>query len=449
MIDGTKLKYVIKQVVELEFNYPLACQILDIFEEKASTLSDYDVLGELSIMAKHDKLRLKSAHFALTNSKNSEQLFKARENLYKTYNALNQPEMALFYININLTLKPDDVETLMHKAFNLALMNKKEEAEDILRSIITNDPKQKESLEFALSGHQLRVGKTAEGIRNFIMKFKPKNVLFEDNLKLKFWDGGIYPGKTIVVNGEGGIGDEIINIRFFDWFKKYNMKPILFSSWYKYRPDLVDLFRKNGYEVSTNHMFFKQDCLWTHLMALPGYMNLSESELWNGPYLTPNRNPKNKINDTKFKIGIKCNGNPYFDQDVYRKIPINSILNALPKDNVSIYYFDKEKTHPDCVDMRDKLETWEDTLDYIDQMDIIVSSCTSLVHAAGAMGKRTIVMVPIAEYYTWTSTRKDETTPWYGDNFTVLKQTKPRDWSEPLKRARELIDVEMRIKNAL
>jgi ADP-heptose:LPS heptosyltransferase len=108
-----------------------------------------------------------------------------------------------------------------------------------------------------------------------------------------------------------------------------------------------------------------------------------------------------------------------------------------------LYYFDKEKTHPGCINLNDKLDSWEDTLDYIDQMDIIVSSCTSLVHAAGALGKRTIVITPIAEYYTWTSTRTDESTPWYGDNFTVLKQKKPRDWSEPLARARELIDIEM------
>ena len=73
-------------------------------------------------------------------------------------------------------------------------------------------------------------------------------------------------------------------------------------------------------------------------------------------------------------------------------------------------------------------------------MDIIVSSCTSLVHAAGAIGKRTIVMVPIAEYYTWTSTRTNNTTPWYGQNFTVLRQSKLRSWKEPLSEMRGLLD---------
>jgi tetratricopeptide (TPR) repeat protein len=439
MLDRDKIKYVIDEIIKKDYNYPLACKVLDVFAERAETIQDYDVLGEMSILAKYYDLRLRAAHFTYTHSSSPENLFKTRENLYKIYNSLNEPEKALFYVELNLKQKPNHVETLMNKAFNLSLMNKKQEAEKILEGIITDYPKLKESLEYALSGKQLRIGDTARGIRNFITKFKPKNLLFEENLKLKFWDGGIYPGKTIVINGEGGVGDELINIRFLDWFKKNGMNPILYSSWHMYRPDLSDVFRRNGHQVVSNHIFFKKDYLWTHMMALPGYMDLQEKDLWTGPYLTPIRNEKNRINDKKFKIGIKRNGNPYFDQDIYRKIPLQQMVDAMPKD-ASLYFFDKEQTHPDCINLKDKLETWEDTLDYIDQMDIIVSSCTSLVHAAGALGKTTIVVVPIAEYYTWTSTRTDETTPWYGDNFKVIKQTKPRDWSEPLARAREIID---------
>jgi tetratricopeptide (TPR) repeat protein len=443
MIDRDKLKYVIDKMVVHDYNYPLACKILDVFAEGAKTIADYDVLGELSLVAKHDELRLKAAKFVYTHSTNSEQLRKSRENLFKIYNSMNRPEEALFYVDLNLKQTPDDAETLMYKAFNISLLGKREEAEDILLKIQTDDPKQAESLEYALSGRQIRNGETSKGIANFITKFKPKNPLFEDHLKLKFWDGGVFPGRTVVINGEGGIGDEIINFRFLDWFKEHGMRPILYSSWYKYRPDLTNLFSRHGHEVVSCNLFFKKDYMWTHMMALPAYMRLTENQLWKGSYLKPLRQEKNRLNDTKFKIGIKCNGNPYFDQDVYRRIPIEQIMDIMPE-NVSVYYFDKEKTHPRCINLNNKLDSWEDTLDYIDQMDIIVSSCTSLVHAAGALGKRTIVIVPIAEYYTWTSTRKDESTPWYGDNFTVLKQKKPRDWSEPLNRAKELIEIEMK-----
>lgn len=437
MIDGNALKYTVNALVSNE-KHKTAHEILDFFASKADCVADFDVIGELCIKAQYHELRLKCAEYNYTRSITSEQLFAARENLYSCYNTLNYPEKALFYIELNLKIRPNDPDTLLNKAFNLALLGKKLEAEDIIQSVAATDPKTAENIEFALSGKLLREGQTAKGINGFISTFKPKNTLFEDRLKLKFWDGSIQPGKTIVINGEGGIGDEIINIRFMDKFKELGMNPILYSAWSMYRPDIVDLFKRHGHNVVTTPYFFRKDFLWTHMMSIPGYLGLKEKDLWNGPYLTPQRNPKNNLKSKKLKIGIKCNGNPYFEQDIYRKIPIEEIMSIIP-DDYEIYYFDKEKEYPGTISLKNKLDTWEDTLDYIDQMDVILSSCTSLVHAAGAIGKRTIVCVPIAKYYIWTSTRTDNTTPWYGNNFTVLEQTNLRSWKEPLEKAKILL----------
>ena len=421
----------------------LAHQVLDEFAKKAHTMAEYDSLGAAALRAQHHKLQLKCAQYLYTHSTNTQQLFDARENLYKIYNSLNEPEKALFYIELNLKIKPNDTDTILQKAFNLALMNRRKEAEDIIQSVAADSEEIAESIEYSLSGKLLREGHTAKGINGFINTFKPTNPLFEENLKLKFWDGGAYPGKTIVVNGEGGVGDEIINIRFLDHLKKLGMKPILYSSWHKYRPDTVDLFRRHGHEVVTNHLFFKKDYLWTHMMSLPGFLGLTEKQLWSGPYLTPLRQEKNRLDDAKFKIGIKVSGNPWFEQDVYRKIPINEMLASLPKE-ASVYYIDTDKEYEGTISLKNRIKSWEDTLDFIDQMDIIVSSCTSLVHAAGAMGKETIVVTPIAEYYVWTSTRTDGSTPWYGDNFKVIKQTKVRSWKEPLNEVSEILKGKMK-----
>lgn len=443
MIDRAKLKYVIENIVTQDYNYPLACQILDYFEKFAKDMIDYDCLGELSMLAKHTKLREKCILYTYTHCANNELLFSARENLINFYISENYPEKALFYVDMNLKIDPNNIQMLMSKASCLSLLGYKDEGDAILEQIQTDDVELKKKITNSLSGKQLRNGRTAQGIRDFIVTLKDKNTLFEDRLKLNFWDGGARPGKTLVINGEGGAGDEIINFRFLNNIRDMGMKPILYSSWHMYRPDLVNLFRRHGHEVTTNYLFFQKDYLWTHMMALPGYLNLGEEDLWDGPYLTPLRQKKNYLNDKNFKIGIKCNGNPYYEQDVYRCIPIDDMLAALPK-TASIYYIDKEKTHPDCINLKDRLESWEDTLDFIDQMDVIVSSCTSIVHAAGAMGKRTIVLTSIAEYYVWTSSRTDESTSWYGDNMKVIKQTKVRDWSGPLSRAGQLVEEYMR-----
>jgi ADP-heptose:LPS heptosyltransferase len=123
---------------------------------------------------------------------------------------------------------------------------------------------------------------------------------------------------------------------------------------------------------------------------------------------------------------------------MYRSIPFEKMMGAMP-DDVEVYYIDTEQEFPGVINLKDRINNWEDTLDYVSQMDIVVSSCTSLPHIAGAMGIPTAVMVPIAEYYIWSSSRQNDTSPWYGDSFRVFKQKKVRNWDEPLEKANKYI----------
>jgi hypothetical protein len=409
----------------------LAWSMIDHYIKKAHTLEHFDVLGHISLKADKRDTYLECAEAAYAMAIQPHQRLAARTNLYMAYNAMNQPEKALFYIEENLKLMPDHFETLCQKAFNTSLLGHKEIAEQMLLDLTIKYPESAHKIQAAFSGKHLREGRTAEGILSFIEAFKPRNRLFEDQMGMKRWSGLITPGKTLYVDSEGGIGDEIINIRFFDRIKSYGMIPILVSDNSSYHKHINQVFTRHGYEVLIDKFSIDRTQVWAPMMSIPGYMNLSEDQLWTGPYFKPLRNPKNKLEGTRPRIGIKCSGNPFFAQDEYRKIPLQEMLSCLPKD-ADIYYIDKEVGHQGTIDLGDRIESWDDTLDFIDQMDCIVSSCTSLVHAAGAMGKQTFVAVPIAEYYIWTTTKRDGTSPWYGDSFYVARQTKVRDWSEPL-----------------
>jgi hypothetical protein len=344
---------------------------------------------------------------------------------------MNYPEKALFYIEQNLVMDPEDYETIAQKAFNISLSGDKETAEKILEDLASKYPEKADKLEAAFSGKMLRSGKLADGIRAFLETFKPESGTFEKKLGMKRWDGLIKPGDTIYVDCEGGTGDEIINVRFLDKLKKLGMNPIMYSCG-NYRNDTIKLFERHGYKIVKDIYSIDTRCKWVPLMSLPAYLGLTEDDLWPGPYLKPIKDQKNALSENKFKIGIKCSGNPYFAQDEYRKIPLEKMLEYLPE-NAEIYYIDKEKMeHPRVIDLSSRIDSWEDTLDFIDQMDCIVSSCTSLVHAAGAIGKTTFVAVPIAEYYIWMTSRRDTSSPWYGDNFYVMRQTELRDWNKPL-----------------
>jgi tetratricopeptide (TPR) repeat protein len=411
-----------------------AWDLIDFYLSHAKTIQDYDTLGYVSL--KSDKrdtyLHCAEATYALANT--PEQIYNTRINLYKAYNMMNYPDKALFYVEHNLSINPEDFDALCQKAANISLLGDKETAENLIYKLIEKYPERTYDLEVMLCGKYLREGKLKKGMQSFLGKYKGKGV-FSNTLKMKLWDGVVRPGKTIYLDGEGGIGDEIINIRFLDYLKKFGMRPVLYSVG-KYRKDTDNLFRRHGYEIVNDTYSIDPRCSWVPLMSLPAYLDLTEDDLWTGTYLKPLRNPKNDLLpllNKKLKIGIKCSGNPYFAQDEYRKIPIETILSYLPED-AEIYYIDREfKPHPRVINLCDRINSWEDTLDFIDQMDCIVSSCTSLVHAAGAIGKTTFVAVPIAEYYIWTTSRRDTSSPWYGPNFYVMRQTKLRDWHEPLK----------------
>jgi tetratricopeptide (TPR) repeat protein len=407
-----------------------AWDLIDFYLSHAKSIEDYDTLGYAALKADKRDTYLHCAEATYALAATPEQIYNTRINLYKAYNMMNYPEKALFHIEQNLKIRPDDFDSLCQKAANISLTGDKETAETLIQELIQRHPEKREDLEVMLCGKYLREGKLSKGMTAFLGKYKGKGT-FETTLKMKQWDGIIRPGATLYVDGEGGIGDEIINIRFFDYLKNLGMRPILYSIG-KYRKDTDDLFRRHGYEIVNDTYSIDPRCAWVPLMSLPAILDLSEDDLWKGTYLTPICNPKNQIQSKKFKIGIKCSGNPYFAQDEYRKIPLETMMEYLPE-NADIYYIDKEqRTHPRLTNLSDRITNWEDTLDFIEQMDCIVSSCTSLVHAAGAIGKTTFVAVPIAEYYIWTTSQTDTTSPWYGENFHVLRQTNLRDWHNPL-----------------
>jgi tetratricopeptide (TPR) repeat protein len=409
-----------------------AWELIDFYMSQAKTLEDYDTLGYCALKADKRLTYLECAEATLALAVTPESRYRCRMNLYKAYNAMNQPEKALFYIQQNLEITPDDFETHCHRAFNISLMGRKAEAEAILDQLCQQYPARAKSLEAAFSGRLLRQGNLAAGIQAFLETFKPKSGTFDTTLRMKRWNGVIRPGITLYVDGEGGTGDEIINIRFFDTLMRLGITPKLYSPG-KWRTDTNALFSRHGYQIETDIHSIDTSCPWAPLMSLPAMLNLEECDLWSGPYLKPLRDATNQLPHTnRIRIGIKASGNPYFAQDEYRKIPVDQLLSVLPRD-AEIYYIDTEpKNHPRVTDLADRITSWEHTLDFIDQMDCIVSSCTSLVHAAGAIGKTTFVAVPIAEYYIWTTSRLDRTSPWYGANFSVYRQTQVRCWQQPL-----------------
>jgi ADP-heptose:LPS heptosyltransferase len=75
--------------------------------------------------------------------------------------------------------------------------------------------------------------------------------------------------------------------------------------------------------------------------------------------------------------------------------------------------------------------SWEDTIALIDTCDFIVTCDTAIAHASSAMGKKTIVLMHAAAYFTWNHNEDMSKTQWYHDAWCI-HQERPCIWDEAI-----------------
>ena len=408
---------------------------LDLIKPYATSIPQMDAMGKLysDIREFNDTLELAQRIYDTIGDPQGK--YDSRVNIIRAYLNLNEPYKALEQVLINDQTDPNDHANQMDKAMCYFLLNRKKEGEAILRNILTQ-PRTEDvdfRVNFNLGTYDLANGNFKEGLSHVLLDGRKLNIWFEFKYpQEQFWDGNIQPGKTVVLCAEGGIGDEIISVRFMRHLKAAGMNPI----WQTNRKDIINLFNRNGFKTIQELKNIPPNWLWTYSMATPTYLNVSEDDLWNGPYLKPlNQSP---ILPGKKKLGIKTMGNPKYDQDLHRTIPWNETIECIPEDyEIYSFHIDEDFNHPRVTNLKDKIKSWEDTLDYIDQMDVIVSSCSSLIHAAGSIGKKSYVLVPILNYYVWA--RPDYHTKWYDESLTILRQQEYDNWNAPLNELKNLL----------
>jgi hypothetical protein len=427
----------------------IAILLLDALSRHSKVFEQFDELAMCYFKIKEYEKAYTCAERALSLYSGSN-IYSVKYNVLNSANHANYPERALSLIKQLELLNPFDSDLQMEKAFSMFLLNRKQEAEVILRKQLEN-PNNSEAVKtrirFNLGTYELLRDEFQNGLRKFLFEGRKLDYWKKPILPFTMWKGEIEPGKTIYIRTEAGIGDEFINIRFMNNLKERGMIPI----WFTEREDMKNIFNRNGYTSVSNlePTEKKEDILWVHSMDLPVYLNLNYEDLWNGPYLKADKEVSGKYKNMfkeldGLKIGIRWQGNPSYDQDLHRSIPLKELLEVIPKENTNIISLQRDdgieelEEYPHVKDMSPYLENYEETLGIIENLDVIVTSCTSIAHAAAAMGKRTIVITPISAYYVWC--HSTEKSPWYGDNVTLLRQQKPRVWNEPLSQLKELFE---------
>ncbi len=449
----------IAQVVEFlekTNNEKLASQLLDVYVKYSNQLEQFNLLTKLyhdiRDNVKAEKLGLKVLELAPS----PEAKYNVRANLAKMFNLMNSPEKALEHITLNRQLTPNDPDTLMETVFSLYLLNRKAEAEVILRDLKKNQhllptQKLKDLVDFNLGTYDMEQGKFLEGLAGFLLNTKKLELWFSTReLPYKYWNGEIIPGKTVIMFMEGGgIGDEFIAVRFMDHIKAKGMRPVFYTG----RKDMYDIFNRCGYETVLNIDAMPQDAMWIYAMHVPLALQLNEQDVKRSdPYLYPSQQAIDKFADMKqskkFKIGVRWQGNAKNERDLHRQVKLDDVMTMLKdvyKDkNVEFYSLQIEDTdgmerYPELLDISDRIKSYDDTFALLQNLDLVVTSCTSVLHAAALTGTETLGLIPISAYFTWLTPCPNRTTTWYGDNLKLFRQVTPKKWDEPIAEMKQYL----------
>lgn len=436
----------------------VAVTLLETFGKHAWQFQEYDDLSKCFFKLKLYTKAAQYGELALATAYTNERKWVARSNLINIYNHANQPEKALYLIKANELVIPEDQDTRLEKAFSWFLMGERDKAEAILQAELERSDLKDETrtkILFNLGTYCLYRDEFQKGLELFLVEGKKLDFWKKPRLPFTFWEGGVQPNKEIVLYAEAGIGDELINVRFMKHFQDLGMHPI----WFTDRKDLAEIFNYNGLKTITSKSALPSDCLWTHSMNVPVYLGLQYSDLFkHGPYLKPLPKYEEKFKwmkeSTLPRLGIRWQGNPEYDHDLHRSVPLADIFEAtkLPQltlsGGVALFSIQRdnglEELEPYrsvCHDLSEDMQSFGETMSILNNLDIVVTTCTSVAHASAAMGKRTFIFVPITAYYLWSHSMKQS--PWYGENVTLLRQSKPRSWVEPIQELKEILSREL------
>jgi tetratricopeptide (TPR) repeat protein len=435
----------VKQTVDILERSDLLDEIvsfMEMFEKHKLVPKDilgYDLYCYCYNKAKKFHKAIEYGEKALSLAKGIEQQIAVKNNVAKIYLSANQPIKAKEYYEFILKHVSNDPAILLDYSASLFACNLKDKSYQIIKKMEENlwkyDDKMSDSILFNLGVHYIQQGDFRKGMEHLNIGRKLK--VFGSYSKIwdiPEWNGVPKKNMHILMAGEGGIGDEIINARFVKHLKDMGMR-VSIATTHKVK----SIYSHLGFEKNVDYADYNKkdyDC-WTPMMALPKTLNLDFSDLWHGPYLQakPNFIEKHKEKITgKFKVGLRWAGNPRYDHELHRSLNLKSMLKCLPESNDWSLYsiqrdvaLDQLKDVDNVVDLNNDLSTFEDLLGVLDNLDLIITSCTSVGHAAAALGKKVIIMIPIMEYYTWAE--GNPTSSWYGDNLRLIRQDKPQDWT--------------------
>jgi len=365
-----------------------------------------------------------------------------------TLNELKRYIEAISHYDKALSLKPDYHNALTNKGVTLHELKRYDEAIAHYDKALSLKPEYHDA-SWNKSLCLLLQGDFENGLQLYESRWTAEKV--SEIADKRFFDRPAWLGaeslqdKTILLYGEQGLGDFIQFCRYVKLVADLGAKVIL-----EVPKTLEELMQSLGglseLVIRGNKLpFFDYQC---PLMSLPLVFKTSISNI---PachhYLTSNVNKKAEWNfrlgeKKKKRIGLVWSSTSGFKGDSKRSLMLEDFVRALPIEGFEYICLQKELKERDKEFFEayrnirffgSELESFTDTAGLIENLDLVVSTCTSIPHLSAALGKETWILLSHVPDWRWLLDREDS--PWY-PSVRLYRQTSIGNWSGVLDRVK-------------
>ncbi len=258
------------------------------------------------------------------------------------------------------------------------------------------------------------------------------------------WQGQPVAGRSLLVLGEQGHGDEIQFCRYVPVLKALGAAHVTIVC----RSNNIRLFETlHGVDAVASRdesWTGPPHDYWTLLMSIPRHCKTTlENIPAKLPYLFPSPERvemwKSKIPQARLRVGLVWKGSSE-KSGIHRSLPKLSTLEPLWRaaghDTVFVSLQkgagEQEAMHPPAgqplINLAADTYNFADTAAIVSQLDLVISVDTAVAHLAGALNKPCWVMLAcFPTDWRWMHGRADS--PWYPHTLLLFRQVKPGEWS--------------------
>ena len=341
-----------------------------------------------------------------------------------------------------LDLAPQGEIPLARKGEHLLLHHRFDEARALCEHALARDPNAGWA-RFALGHLELTQGNFRRGFAANEARWQMKDFA-RSNRRREFdtapWDGSDPSGKTLLLWAEQGMGDAIQFARYAPLVAQRGARVVLSV----HRP-LVRLFRSlpgvaEVIERGESHAY-DEHC---PLLSLPHLFQTEIETIPPAPYLEAEERVvdfwKRDLGPArKLRVGLAWAGNPEYRVDRLRSLVLDQLAPLFDIEGVEFYSLQKGPgavradgtgLSTRLLDHTARLDDFMDTAGLASNLDLVVSSDTSVAHLMGALGIPVWILVPYLPDWRWLLERTD--CPWY-PSARLFRQPKPLDWQTPVE----------------